>query len=177
MPMDERKSVFKRGAECGVPMGLYMSTIALLTLFTDKIPVFSLVAIVMLFAGPFFIYRLQRRYFVEENGMTEYAALWMHGILMVLYGALITSAVAYVVLQYVRPGFIYDQMQTAVNAYNAIPQMKEQMGTMLEVMQQAIDQNMLPSPIELVFNMFWFVAFSGSMVSAVTAAFAARRIS
>ncbi|MBR1804255.1 MAG: DUF4199 domain-containing protein, partial [Muribaculaceae bacterium] len=115
--MEERKSVFKRGAECGIPMGLYMSTIALLTLFTDKVPVFSLAAIVMLFAGPFFIYRFQRRYFVEENGMTEYAALWMHGILMVLYGAVITSAVAFVVLQYVRPGFIYDQMQTAVDTY------------------------------------------------------------
>lgn len=174
--MDERKSVFKRGAECGVPMGLYMSTIALLTLFADKVPAFSLAAIIMLFGGPFFIYRFQRRYFIEENGMTEYAALWMHGILMVIYGAIITSAVAFLVLQYVRPGLIYEQTQAAIDSYNAIPQIKEQMSMMLEVMQQAIDQNTLPTPIELVFNMFWFVTFSGSLLSAITAAFASRRL-
>ena len=175
--MDERKSVFKRGAECGVPMGLYMSTISLMSLFTDKVPLFSLAVIVMLFVGPYIIYRFQRHYFIEENGMTEYAALWMQGILMVVYGALITGAVTYLVLQYIRPSYIYDQAQMAIDTYNAIPSMKAQLGEILDVMQQAIDQNALPTPIELVFQMFWFVTFSGCMLSSITAAFASRRLS
>ena len=174
--MEERKSVYKQAAEYGIPMGLYMSTISLMTLYNDLVQVFSVIAMVMLFAGPVVIYRFQRRYFVEQGGMAEYAALWMLGIMMVIFGAIITGAVTYVVLQYVRPTYIYDQAQAVLDAYNALPEVRTQASQVLDVLQTMLEQNALPSAIELVFNMFWFVTFSGSVLSAITAAFASRRL-
>lgn len=174
--MEESKSLYKQAAEFGIPMGLYMSTISLMTLYTDMVPFFSVIAMVLLFAGPVFIYRFQRRYFVEQGGTPEYAALWMLGIMMIIFGAIITGAVTYVVLQYVRPTYIYDQAQATLNAYNSIPELRAQAGQIIDILQTMIEQNALPSAIELVFNMFWFVTFSGSMLSAITAAFASRRL-
>lgn len=174
--MEERKSVYKQAAEYGIPLGLYMSTISLMTLYADLMPLFSVIAMVLLFAGPVVIYRFQRRYFVEQGGMAEYAALWMLGIMMVIFGAIITGAVTYVVLQYVRPNFIYDQAQATLDAYNALPELRAQASQVLDVLQTMLEQNALPSAIELVFNMFWFVTFSGSVLSAITAAFASRRL-
>lgn len=174
--MEERKSVYKQAAEYGIPLGLYMSTISLMTLYTDLMPLFSVVAMVLLFAGPVVIYRFQRRYFVEQGGMAEYAALWMLGIMMVIFGAIITGAVTYVVLQYVRPNYIYDQAQATLDAYNALPELRAQASQVLDVLQTMLEQKALPSAIELVFNMFWFVTFSGSVLSAITAAFASRRL-
>lgn len=174
--MNEPKSVFKQAAENGIPLGLFMTTISLLMLYADAMPVFSVIAMVMLFAGPIVIYRFQRRYFVEMSGMAEYASLWMLGIMMVIFGAIITGAATYCVLQFVRPNYIYDQAQATIDAYNAIPEMKVKLADFLDVMQKMVDQNALPSPIEMVFNMFWFVTFSGSVLSAVTAAFASRRL-
>ena len=174
--MEERKSVYKQAAEYGIPLGLYMSTISLMTLYTDLMPLFSVVAMVLLFAGPVVIYRFQRRYFIEQGGMAEYAALWMLGIMMVIFGAIITGAVTYVVLQYVRPNYIYDQAQATLDAYNALPELRAQASQVLDVLQTMLEQKALPSAIELVFNMFWFVTFSGSVLSAITAAFASRRL-
>lgn len=174
--MEERKSVFKRGAECGLPMGAYMSVMALSTLFADKVSLLSPLFLVMLLLGPFVIYRFQRQYFVQENGMTEYSALWMHGILMVIYGALISGAVTLVVLQWVRPTLLYDQAQQFIDICNAAPEMKTQFGTFVDVAQKMIDEGLMPKPIEVVFSTFWMVTFSGSVLSAITAAFAGQRL-
>jgi hydroxyethylthiazole kinase-like sugar kinase family protein len=45
----------------------------------------------------------------------------------------------------------------------------------LQVLQRAIDTDALPTPIEMVMNMFWLVTFSGCLMSAITAAFAKLR--
>ena len=137
---------------------------------------FSPLFLVMLAFGPFVIYRFQRQYFVQENGMTEYSALWMHGILMVIYGALISGAVTLIVLQWVRPTLLYDQAQQFIDICNAAPEMKTQFGTFVDVVQKMIDEGLMPKPIEVVFSTFWMVTFSGSVLSAITAAFAGQRL-
>ncbi|MBQ7689864.1 MAG: DUF4199 domain-containing protein [Muribaculaceae bacterium] len=174
--MEERKSVFKRGAECGVPVGVYMSIMSLCTLFSDKASVLSLLFLLMLLLGPVVIYRFQRQYFVQTNGMAEYSALWMQGILMVIYGALISGAVTLVVLQWVRPTLLYDQAQQFLELCNQAPEMRAQLGTMPDMVEKIIENGLLPKPIEVVFSTFWFVTFSGSVLSAITAAFAGRKL-
>lgn len=171
--MDERKSVFKRGAEFGVPMGMYMTTISVCSIFADRMPALSWVVLIMLLGGPWMVWRLQRRYFIEEGGTSDYATLWMLGILMIIYGALITGLVTWGVLQWVRPGYIYEMTQNFVDIYGKMPEFKD--NELLQVMQRAIDNDALPTPIEMVMNTFWMVTFSGCLMSAITAAFAKLR--
>lgn len=168
--MYERRSVFKRGAEFGLPMGLFMSTISLSSIFADRVPPLSWVVLILLIAGPWLVWRFQRRYFIEEEYTTEYAALWMLGILIIIYGALITGLVTWGVLQWVRPGYVYESTQHIIDLYSAMPEFKD--SELLHVMQRAIDTGALPTPIEMVMNMFWVVTFSGCIMSAITAAFA-----
>ena len=59
--MYERRSVFKRGAEFGLPMGLFMSAISVSSIFADRLPLLSWVVIILLFAGPWMVWRYQRR--------------------------------------------------------------------------------------------------------------------
>lgn len=171
--MDERKSVFKRGAEFGMPMGLYMTTISVCSIFADRLPPLSWVVIILLIAGPWMVWRMQRRYYIEDGYNSEYASLWMLGIVMIICGALITGLLTWAVLQWVRPGYIYDITQNFVNLYSTMPEFKG--SEVLQVMQHAIDSGALPSPIEMVTNMFWLVTFSGCVMSAITAAFAKLR--
>ena len=87
-------------------------------------------------------------------------------------GTVLCSFIVFMVLQFGRPNFIYEQTQAAVDLYNAMPQMQDK--AILDVLQRAIDERALPTPIEMVMSVFWFVTFGGSLVSALTALFAQR---
>ena len=39
-----------------------------------------------------------------------------------------------------------------------------------------VNEKLLPTPIEAVFNAFWFITFGGSITSAITALIAGRRL-
>jgi len=168
------KSIYQRAGEWGVPFGLYLACAAVASIFADMFPPLSYVFLIMFLGTPVLVYAFQRRKFIEDDGFTEHAALWMLGIMLFMLGTVLASFVIYLVLQYVRPGYIYEQAQAAIAAYSQIPQTQD--SEMLRVLQRMVNERLLPSPIELVFNAFWFVAFGGSVVSAITAIVARRSI-
>jgi hypothetical protein len=171
---EPKKSIYQRAAEWGIPFGLYLSCGAVASIFADKVPPLSIVFFLFIIGTPFLTYHYQRRMFVEEDGFTEYSALWMLGILLFILGTVISSFVVYLVLQYWRPDFMYEQAQQVIEAYKTIPQMKD--SEFLMVLQRMVDERLMPSPIQTVFNAFWFITFGGSITSAVTAAIAQRKI-
>jgi len=170
--MEQGKSIYHRAAVWGIPFGVYMAATAAASIFADMFAPLSLVFLVMLVGVPVLVYRYQRRTFVDEDGFTEYAALWMLGIMLFLLGTIVASLLVYLLLQYGRPGFIYEQAQAVIDAYSQVPQMKD--NETLKVLQRMVNEGMLPTPIEAVFNAFWFITFGGSMVSALTAWLAQR---
>lgn len=167
-----KKSIFQRAGEWGVPFGLYMTCAAVASIFADWFMPLQLLFLVLLLGMPVVTYYFQRRKFIEDDGFTEYAGLWMLGILLYILGTVLCSFIVFLVLQYGRPNFIYEQTQAAVDLYNTIPQMQDR--AFLDVLQRAIDERALPTPIEMVMSVFWFVSFGGSLVSAMTALIAQR---
>jgi hypothetical protein len=161
------KSIYKRSAEYGVPFGAYLSVLTISGIYSDKLSVLTILSLAMLIAIPFIVYRYQRRTFLQEGGTTEFAALWMMGILTFIYGSLLCCLVSYFVLQYLRPGYLYEQAQIAINTYKAIPGMQN--SDIVRVLQQAIKNNMLPTAIQFLFNLFWVGTFCGSVLSALLA--------
>ena len=168
------KTIYQRAGEWGVPFGLYLACAAVSSIFADLFPPLSYVFLIMLLGTPLVVYAFQRKKFIEDDGFAEHAALWMLGIMLFILGTLLASLIIYLVLQYVRPNYMYEQAQAALEAYSKIPQARD--SEMLRVLQRMVDKGMLPTPIELVFNAFWFIAFGGSVVSAITAIFARRTI-
>jgi len=168
----DKKSIYQRAGEWGLPFGLYLSCTAVASIFADWFAPLAAIFLSLVLLAPVVVYYFQRRKFIEDGGFTEYAALWMLGIMLFILGGIVSSFIVYLVLQYVRPDFMYEQAQAAIQAYNQMPQMQD--SELLNVLQRAVDEKLLPSPIEAVFNAFWFVSFGGSVASAVTALVAQR---
>ena len=169
---DSKKSIYQQAGEWGVPFGLYLSCTAVTSIFADWFMPLQFLFLILLLGTPLVVYYFQRRRFIQDDGFTEYAGLWMLGIMLFILGTLICSLIVFLVLQYVRPTYIVDRTQAAVDFYNTLPQMKD--SEMLEAVQFAIDRKILPTPIEMVTSMFWFVTFAGSLLSALTALIAQR---
>ena len=169
---EQKKSIFQRAGEWGIPFGLYLACTAITSIFADWFAPLSFLFLVLLVATPAVAYYFQRRKFIEDDGFTEHASLWMLGIMLFILGAVLSSFIVYLVLHFFRPNFMYEQAQLVIDAYSKMPGMAD--NEMLRVLQQAMNKRLLPSPIETVFNAFWFVAFAGSVVSAITAVIARR---
>jgi len=94
------------------------------------------------------------------------------GIMLFILGAIVSGFIVYLVLQYFRPEFMYEQAQAVIKAYSEVPEMRD--SKLLHILQRTVDERLLPSPIETVFNAFWFISFGGSLTSAITALLAQR---
>ena len=118
----EKKSIYQRAGEWGVPFGLYLSCAAVASIFADRFPPLSYVFLIMLVCTPLVVYRFQRHKFIEDGGFAEHSSLWMLGIMLFMLGSVISSLVVYLVLQYLRPGFLYEQAQAVIEVYSKLPQ-------------------------------------------------------
>lgn len=174
MEPEPKKSIYKRAAEWGLPFGLYIACMGVASIYADYFAPLSIIFILMIMATPLVVYYFQRRRFIEDDGFTEYAGLWMLGILLFIFGSVIASFIIYMVLQYFRPDFMYEQARLVIEAYSKIPQASD--SEVLRVLQRMVDEKLLPTPIEAVFNAFWFITFFGSLVSAITALIAQRKL-
>jgi hypothetical protein len=174
MEPEPKKSIYKRAAEWGLPFGLYIACMGVASIYADYFAPLSIIFILMIMATPLVVYYFQRRRFIEDDGFTEYAGLWMLGILLFIFGSVIASFIIYLVLQYFRPDFMYEQARMVIEAYSKIPQASD--SEVLRVLQRMVDEKLLPTPIEAVFNAFWFITFFGSLVSAITALIAQRKL-
>ena len=154
--------------------GLYIACMGVASIYADYFAPLSIIFILMIMATPLVVYYFQRRRFIEDDGFTEYAGLWMLGILLFIFGSVIASFIIYLVLQYFRPEFMYEQARMVIEAYSKIPQDSD--SEVLRVLQRMVDEKLLPTPIEAVFNAFWFITFFGSLVSAITALIAQRKL-
>ena len=48
--MEERKSLYRYGAERGLGFGIYMSVVSVCSIYADRVPLFSMVVLLMLIA-------------------------------------------------------------------------------------------------------------------------------
>lgn len=172
--MTEKKSIYQHAAEWGLPFGVYLACAGVASIFTDWFAPLALVFLILLLGIPFIVYHCQRRKFIEDDGFTEYAALWMMGIMLFILGGVVASFIVYLVLQYGRPNFMYEQAHAVIEAYKDLPQMQD--SDMLKVIKRMYNEKLMPAPIEVVFNAFWFISFGGSILSALTALVAQRQL-
>ncbi len=160
---EKRESIFKYAARCGLPMGAFLSVMSVAMVFSDRVPFLSIFVLTLLLGTPFLVYRLLRARYVSDNGITDFSSLWMIGILTFIYGSLICTAVTYALLQWLRPDFFYDMAQMVIDQYKKVPAASE----MVDVLTKALDNGLLPSTIEFLFQMFWLTSFLGSLLSAI----------
>lgn len=164
------KSVYKRGAEDGLLFGLYISILAILFFIMSNYSWASVPLLLMILGIPFVIFKFQRRCLKDEFGKSDFATLWMLGILISIFGSLICAVTSYVYMEFINHTFMYDQVNIALELYKGIPEFKNsEMVTMLET---AVKQHQLPSAIDYVIQMIWLTSFMGSIISLITSSIA-----
>lgn len=170
--MDETGNVVKHGMDMAVPMALYTTAISVSLIYTDVVPPLALLALALLLAGPFLLYRIQRRYFVASDCTCGMWDLWRLGIVAIFFGTVFTLLATYGILEYVRPGYITGQFETVLETYKQIPQLKDTEVT--ETLEYALKNDLIPTAWEFSLQMFVYTNISGMLMGIVTSMLASR---
>lgn len=170
--MDQKKNVFVRSAELGVPFGIMLTVASMSMIYGDKAPLVSLLAMIVAIVAPVVLYLFQRQYYVRSNGFAPYSELWTLGIFTTIGGALICGLISYGVIIYFRPDFLYEQAQMIVDTYKHMPQ--AQAREFVSTFDKMIKNDMLPNPFDYCVQMFWLTSSLGCVGGAVTAFIASK---
>lgn len=171
--MDESNNIFKYGIDRSVVMGLYTTVISLSMIYADLVPPLAVVAMVLLLAGPVVLYNMQRRLRLTADADLNMWDLWRMGVVAIFFGTVFTLMFTYGVLEYLRPGYMYQQLEMMVNTYKQMPELKDTQT--VEALQMMLDEDIVPSPFSYALNMFVMTNTSGMFMGMLTASLAARR--
>lgn len=156
-------TVFRRGADKGWRLGLYMFAIFCAAAYSVQIPLLGVVSFVLMVLVPFVVYRWLSRDYVRYPSQRFFSAVWMQGICCFFFGALIYAVLSYAFLRFVEPDWIVRNVHLAADFYRSINDPEaQQMATALQGM---IDKHLLPSAINIAISMIWTITFTGSMLS------------
>lgn len=164
----QQKSVYRRGADDGLFFGVYLIALFFATAYSLTMPFVGLLSTILMLAVPVVIYRFLRRAHIERDGKSQFSELWLHGIVIFFCGGLIVSVVALIYMKWFEPNFIVNQAKIAIQIWEEanVPQA----GEMAKVLNQAIEQKMIPTPINVVIEMLWLQVFTGSLLSMLLSA-------
>lgn len=119
-PVQPPRPIISVAAENGAMLGLYL---ILLAVFTGLSSGFA-AATLLVWAGtiglPFYLYRLMRTHYAETGFSVSTVELWSQAVLSFMLGSLLQAAAVYVLLRFVAPGFMAEQLQTAIEAFEAL---------------------------------------------------------
>lgn len=168
-----QQNLYRHAGELGLPLGGYLFAIALCFIFSPKVEFLNMLSLVLMALFPYLVYRCQRRYCVLADGKTEFAELWMLGIVTIMCGALLSALATWCVVTWIEPNFMHEMIDKAVESYSTagIPEDNE----MLKMLKQMQERNFSPSAIDFTMSMFWATTFTGSLLSAFTAFLAKKR--
>ncbi len=167
--IDFKKNIYSLSAELGIPFGVILSLVSVTFVFYDKMPLLSLLTPVLLLLAPVVLCTFQRKRFVALNGFAIYSELWILAIFTTLGGGLIMALVSYLIINFLRPDFLYDQMRIFLDNKPAIDT------ETAKTLEKMITHRALPSALEFSMMLFWIFACLGSLGGAITA-FIAQKI-
>ena len=162
------KSVYSRGAEDGLVMGLCFIAMFILQLLGRYSPIAGIAGYLMALGVPLLLYLMLRRSYRADKGRSTFSSLWMHGIVVFLCGSLILAMMIYVFLRFIEPTFISDTVRELTAVYRTIGGNDAE--RIADVFQTMIDKRMLPTPITLTFSILWLGSFSRAVLSMIEAA-------
>ena len=166
--MNQPLSPFRRGADNGFLLGIYISVLYICMLLSAKVPLLNLVCLAMMLAVPVITYFLLRRDRTAPGGMQSLGTLWVDGLFTFLCGGLIGSLVMFVYLRWIEPDFIVSNLEQTVELLRDAPDASGR--ELANEMQAAIDSGMSLSPILFAMSMLWLAVASGSILSLIVSA-------
>ena len=162
------RKIFNRAGNDGIIVGAYLSGLALMTGFSVKVGLFSILVWVFSLYLPFFVYRLISRGYKADGYRSRFSDLWAQGISTFFFASIILAAVVYVCLRFIAPHFIADQFAAAMALFNqtGTPEGME----IAETLKRVSETNSLPTASDVSMEMIVFNLLVGTVISLFCAA-------
>lgn len=132
-------------------------------------PTAALISIIFIVGLPFFIYFMTKKF---KDNLEEYPLSftigWMFIFLTFFYASLPEALFSYVYLQYINPGYLFDQVETAMNIMTDVPMLSEN-GFLSQVMNN-LETAPSPTPIQYSLQLIFSNMFYGSIIAIIVAA-------
>lgn len=166
-----QKSVYACAAEAGPLMSLPLVAVAASVLLSNRVPGLGILALPSLLAAPFLLASLMKRVAADRPSYRSFFPLWLFGIYSFIFATLICALLSALYLVFIEPGFVGTYFSNAVSAMEEASRQSQgvDFSRQAEVFRAAVDNRLLPSPMELVASMSWLSAFTGSVLSALVA--------
>ncbi len=164
------RSLYALAAGDGLVVGLVMAATFLSMVLTASYPLLSPLTLALICFTPYLAWRYVRKHWVARQIPSSFSAVWLTGICIFLFGAIILALGIYIILGFVFPNWIETQTLVAAERLAMTPETYEQARTIREIVRQGL----LPSPISVAVSMIWFVGFTGSLWSLIFAFIATR---
>lgn len=162
--------VLKYASEKGILMGLYLTAMSACILLSLRWPGLPSLLVPLTACCPVWLWLLLRPMARNNSEDAAVSSLWLAGIYIFIFATLICGLLTASYLLFLHPGFIGEYMASSIAAVEASP-MAPAFAEQVEVMRQAMDRHLLPSPMEFTISMMWATAFFGSIVSLIVAFF------
>lgn len=162
------QSPYRRGADDGIVMGLYLTVMFFASIFSASLPVLTWLALLMMVCVPLLVWRLMSRYHRLLGQASSFAMLWMYGVVMFFCGMLITGVALEVYMTWIHPGYVAEQLQSLAALKGDYP--GSYLDTMAEMARSMLDAHFIPAPINLVAELVMMAIVSGSLLSIILSA-------
>ncbi|MBQ9076447.1 MAG: DUF4199 domain-containing protein [Muribaculaceae bacterium] len=159
----EKYSPFRRGADDGFLFGIYLTVLFFATASATSVPYIGLLSPLMAAGVPIVTYIYLRRSYVKDYGTTQFSSLWMQGIVMFFCGSIIMALAAYIYMRWIAPDFLISQITSSIETLKGQGRGKE----VIDILQKMLDNNLIPTPIQVAIEMIWLGVFSGSLLSII----------
>lgn len=165
--MNKQDSPYYRGAKAGRMFGLYLSLIFLSMALSSYFPLLSLLTIALMVCIPLYIYRLLRNSYLAGGCSYSLVELWVQGIATFLFATAICGLVTIVYMKWIAPGFLLEQVRETIEVCRqaGTPEQLE----LARVLNNMIQQGVVPSPSTFVISMFWLTMAGGCFLSLIMA--------
>ncbi|MCI6895127.1 MAG: DUF4199 domain-containing protein [Bacteroidales bacterium] len=150
-------------ANYGLWFGLYLMCLFLVFANGGGGAMLSLLGMIMILCAPLMVLRMLRASYQRDRQSLNYFRLWNMSVMIFAFASLICALGTFVWMQFVHPGFIYDKAQEALELYRSMPEFQN--SDIVIVLQKAIENGDLPTPIQFVVEMGWTTVMLGSIVS------------
>lgn len=160
----QKKSIYTYAAEAGLPTGIYLTLMSACVLLSLQIPITPMLFVPLALGFPFFIWFLLKNIAKAEPTYLKFSSLWLGGIYTVIFGTLICMLFSSLYVVFIEPGFVQKYVANALSAIETSPYASEYETTMI-LMRKALDAHILPTGMEFLMTMAWFICFAGSLLS------------
>lgn len=157
------RPITARAAENGLYISCFICLLLLLLGAGTAVPLLAQLFLIGAIAMPFVVYRILSRNCRRNGSNLSFAEIWAEGIASFFLGSLLPAVMAYCLLRFAFPDFIYNQVQSTIELLSAMN--TSEAAVLSDTIARLRDEGALPTPADIAANIISFNIVAGTLLS------------